>query len=169
MQEQTLDRDTQPWYRQGWPWALIALPASAVVAGIITLILAIQSPNALVVDDYYKEGLAINQQKQRLAAADAAGLRALLRYDRRQVQLTLDSSPAVAGDTVKLQIIHATRAELDQTLTLQRSGDVYRGEVEELQAGSWYLRLQPADLAWEVRGALRIEGPFQTLLTAQDY
>ncbi len=169
MQEQALDRDTQPWYRQGWPWALMALPASAVVAGIITLILAIQSPNALVVDDYYKEGLAINQQKQRLAAADAVGLRALLRYDGRQVQLTIDSSSAVASDTVELQIIHATRAELDQSLTLQRSGDVYRGEIEELQAGSWYLRLQPSDLAWEVRGALRVEGSFQTLLTAQDY
>ena len=51
----SLNSVVQPWYRQGWPWFLIALPASAVIGGIITIILAVNSPNALVVDDYYKE------------------------------------------------------------------------------------------------------------------
>ena len=27
------ERDTQPWYKYFWPWFIIALPASAVVAG----------------------------------------------------------------------------------------------------------------------------------------
>lgn len=43
-----------PWYRQFWPWFIIALPASAVVASFITLWLAISNPDPLVIehDDY---------------------------------------------------------------------------------------------------------------------
>lgn len=41
----------QPWYRQFWPWFIIALPASAVVAGLLALWIAISNPDYLVIDD----------------------------------------------------------------------------------------------------------------------
>ena len=168
MHEGTAKPDIQPWYRQGWPWALISLPASAVIGGIITLVLAIQSPNALVVDDYYKQGLAINQQKHRLAAADSMALTGLLRYDGKQIQLELGGSQPLADETLLLQVIHSTRAELDRSLLLQRKGGYYSAELEELVPGSWYLRLQPHNQAWEIRTRVISEGSFQTLLTAGD-
>ncbi len=31
---------TQPWYREPWPWILMAGPATVVVAGLITAWLA---------------------------------------------------------------------------------------------------------------------------------
>jgi len=40
-----------PWYKQFWPWFIIALPASVVVASFFTLWLAISNPDRLVVDD----------------------------------------------------------------------------------------------------------------------
>ena len=40
-----------PWYRQFWPWFIIALPASVVVASFITLWLAISNPDHLVIED----------------------------------------------------------------------------------------------------------------------
>ena len=40
-----------PWYRQFWPWFIIALPASVVIASFYTLWLAISNPDHLVVDD----------------------------------------------------------------------------------------------------------------------
>jgi hypothetical protein len=40
-----------PWYRQFWPWVLIAIPLSAVIMGGITLWLALANPDYLVVDD----------------------------------------------------------------------------------------------------------------------
>ena len=43
--------DTKPWYRQFWPWFIIALPAAAVLAGFFTLWLAISNPDYMVVDD----------------------------------------------------------------------------------------------------------------------
>ena len=46
--EQTVE---PPWYKQFWPWFIIALPASAVIASFITLYLAVSRPDYIVVDD----------------------------------------------------------------------------------------------------------------------
>ncbi len=43
--------EPRPWYREPWPWVLIALPLLAVVAGFATLWLALSNPDYLVVDD----------------------------------------------------------------------------------------------------------------------
>lgn len=78
MYDATMNEDQCPWYKQLWPWLLISLPASAVFGGIATFVLAVNSPNALVADDYYKQGLAINQQTERLRTAAELGLEGLL-------------------------------------------------------------------------------------------
>jgi hypothetical protein len=45
-----------PWYRYGWPWVAIAIPAIAVIGGMFTLYLAISHPDPLVIDDgQYRE------------------------------------------------------------------------------------------------------------------
>ncbi len=46
----------QPWYRQFYPWMLIALPASAVIAGFVTLYLALTNPDTLVRKDCVRDG-----------------------------------------------------------------------------------------------------------------
>jgi len=47
-----LQQSTEPpWYKQFWPWFIIALPASAVIASFITLYLAVSRPDHMVVDD----------------------------------------------------------------------------------------------------------------------
>lgn len=69
---------TTPWYREPWPWLLMIAPAAAVVGGIFTWWLAAHTNHALVVDDYYREGRAINQQLARDAEATRMGLSATL-------------------------------------------------------------------------------------------
>lgn len=44
----SLRTDTRPWYRQFWPWFIIALPAISVVAGIATLVIAIRNADEVV-------------------------------------------------------------------------------------------------------------------------
>ena len=61
-----------PWYREPWPWILMAGPVAAVVAGAITLWIAVTHQDALVADDYYKQGLAINRTLDRQTAAATA-------------------------------------------------------------------------------------------------
>lgn len=43
--------DTKPWYKQFWPWFIIMLPASAVVASVATLFIAINNPDYMVLEE----------------------------------------------------------------------------------------------------------------------
>jgi hypothetical protein len=165
MSDSTLQQDDRPWYQQGWPWLLISLPASAVIGGIATIIIAVQSPNALVVDDYYKEGLAINQDKQRAAVAGDMRLTGLLRSDASTVSVALTAIEPVTEKTLVLRVIHATRSELDRTILLQRDTDgSYQAPLPALLAGNWYLTLQNQQQTWEIRSRITVDGPFQAYL-----
>jgi hypothetical protein len=59
MQQQT--SDTQPWWQYGHVWLIIAGPAAVIVAGFITLAIAIRMPDPVVAEDYYRRGLNINK------------------------------------------------------------------------------------------------------------
>jgi hypothetical protein len=50
----------KPWYREPWPWLLMAGPAAVIVAGGITTWIAFATFDGLVVEDYYRRGLNIN-------------------------------------------------------------------------------------------------------------
>ena len=47
----TVPGEGVPWYKQFWPWFIIALPASAVIASFITLWIAISNPDGMVLTD----------------------------------------------------------------------------------------------------------------------
>jgi hypothetical protein len=72
----TLRSDNEPWYKQRWPWLLMAGPIAVVIAGAVTVWLAVISNDGLVTDDYYKQGLAVNQTLQRDHQASSLGLEA---------------------------------------------------------------------------------------------
>lgn len=48
-----------PWYKQFWPWFLIALPTVAVIACFISLDIAIKHADAPVAGDYVQHGLTV--------------------------------------------------------------------------------------------------------------
>jgi hypothetical protein len=50
----------KPWYREPWPWLLMAGPAAVIVAGVITTWIAFSTFDGLVAEDYYRRGLNIN-------------------------------------------------------------------------------------------------------------
>jgi len=54
-------RDAQPWWGYGHVWLIIAGPAAVVVAGFITLAIAIRIPDPVIAEDYYRRGLEINK------------------------------------------------------------------------------------------------------------
>src|SRR5690348_1011427 len=84
-----LKSDIQPWYKEPWPWFLMFGPFVVVVAGFTTAWLAIRSNDGLVADDYYKQGLAINQQLQRDHKAGELGLHGDLMRSGLQLRVVL--------------------------------------------------------------------------------
>lgn len=51
--------DDKPWYRQFWPWFLLALPAAALIAGFSTLVIAFRHADQEISEPYVKRGLII--------------------------------------------------------------------------------------------------------------
>ncbi len=156
------EEDDTPWYRQFWPWFVISLPATTVVAGIATLLIAMHQPDALVVDDYYKQGLAINKDLARERRAVELGLRAELLMPAQDGELLLElssSRPFTPPPALQLMMTHPTLAERDHQVVLARDGEGrYRAAFDGLQEGEWLVRVEPLDQAWRLVRKSRVKG-----------
>lgn len=154
-----------PWYRDYWPWFLISLPASAVVAGLITLWLAIQSDDGVVVDDYYKQGLAINRTLARDDTAARLQLMADMRLAEGNVTLTLSGQLTSYPEQISLRIAHPTRAGMDQTALLSHiSNGRYTGRAQLPAAGRWALVLEDPGKIWRLHGQITQGGETRVIL-----
>lgn len=157
---QTTQTDALPWYREPWPWLLMAGPVAVIIAGFATVWLAVISSDGLVVDDYYKQGLAINQTLQRDALAMRRAYRAELQLDAggRKAVLTLVSADSgKLPELLKLRIVHPTQAGHDRLLLLRRSaaGD-YVGAGNPPSAGRWLLVLEDVEGSWRLTGSVML-------------
>jgi hypothetical protein len=154
----TTQPEKKPWRREPMVWMLIAVPAAAVVMGVITLTLAIRSYDGLVSDDYYKRGLEINRAIERDARAAQLGLAAeieLLGAERRlRVKLHAGSGFA-APPELMLKFAYALQGREDHELVLMAvGGSDYSAELPALVPGRWYLQLTGAD--WRLNGVVRL-------------
>ncbi len=144
-----------PWYGQFWPWVLIGLPAVSVAVSVLTLVLALGAADSVVGDDWYKRGLAINQDLGRTAAAARLGIAATVAIDpaRDALVVTLDR-PAV-DEALALELQHPTLAARDRRYLLAPAGgNAYRADLGAVPAGRWYVVLAPASGAWRIAAAL---------------
>ena len=144
----------QPWHREPWPWILMAGPALVIVAGFVTLWLAIASDDGLVAEDYYKRGLAINQTLHRGQAARELGLSATVAFDEAAGTATVSMTgganlPAV----LSLRLVHPTRAVADQTLPLHRTGaGQYVAALDAPVGGRRVVLIEDAARQWRLTG-----------------
>lgn len=114
------------WYRQRWPWLLMAPPAVAVVGCIATITLAVRSADGVVAADYYKRGLAINEQMDRSQLAATLGLRAELVADGLRdsdgVRLQISADTTLPPDAVlTLRLVHPGKQSGDRIAQLART------------------------------------------------
>lgn len=150
-------KDLLPWYRQPWPWFLIGLPAAAVIAGSITLWLAVSTSDGLVVDDYYKQGLAIQQTMARSQQAADLGLQAQVHIQPEtfEVDVTARSGDAVPS---RIQVIfsHPTRAGQDQVILMTGAQGRFTGIHRGLSSGRWDIQIEDELRTWRLNGAANL-------------
>lgn len=116
--------DRQPWYRHRWPWLLMLPPAVAIVAGAVTIWIAVVTSDGLVEDDYYKQGLGVNQRLARDEAAQRLGIGAdlMLSADGRSLRALIRADAPLQAE-IGLKLTHPTRKGYDQETRLQRQDD----------------------------------------------
>lgn len=144
--------DGAPWYREPWPWLLASGPAAAVVAGLITLAIAVESDDGLVADDYYKRGLAINQVLSRDARARQLDLGAVASFSGTRVRIVLRGALEPPRE-LRLRLIHPTRSGKDQAVTLKAIGPgTYEGPLKPLEGETRKLVLEDTKASWRLAG-----------------
>jgi hypothetical protein len=149
--------DTKPWYRQFWPWFLIALPGSVVIASMITIYLAANTDDALVKDDYYKQGLAINQDKARERNATKLDVVITLNYDAANGIMRAEINEAAVGSLPQLDIAmaHPTLSSQDASASLEAVAERrFEGPLPLDSSGAvaWHVVVAPPGETWKVRG-----------------
>ena len=139
----------EPWHRNPWVWLLIALPASAVLGGIITIWIAVSTDDGLVQDDYYKHGLEINKKLDRDKAAIKYDLIAnlVISEGQNRIQISFDANDEfVNPGSIKISFLHPTMKGHDQTLILRADGEgVYASALPSLINSHWYLQIEADD------------------------
>ena len=128
-----------PWYRDRWPWILMAGPAFVVIGGSYAMWLATSTDDGLVADDYYKRGMAINRTLERFDHAAELHLGAIVAVSADgNARLTLSGPEQSAPASVRLRLVHPTRVGLDRSAELVRAADgAYVGQMTPLAAGRW--------------------------------
>lgn len=151
--------ENKPWFKHPLVWMMIAIPFSAVIMGVIMIYLAVTTDDGLVADDYYKQGLAINEVISRDIKATELGLNAIIELDSTtqaiKVQFdkgSLESYP----DTLLLSLRYATRAKSDVSVTLNHGiGDQYIGVVgKAISQGVWYFEISDQD--WKLNARTHV-------------
>lgn len=160
--------DTQPWYRQFWPWFIIALPAASVVGGLTTVWISMQTTDSLVVQS--DDGMQIVAERRLNAEQLAAelNLAALIDIDPDSGAILAamrsgDLDPAPAA--LQLEFSHPAFADRDQIIALNRAppdeagNPLWSGHFVDIPDGRWYVTLQSNDdwrLSGEWQGETRI-------------
>jgi hypothetical protein len=151
-----MQQDTKPWYKQLWPWILIAIPVITALKAVHTIVVMQQHSPDLVVDDYYKAGRAINMQlaKYREAALRNLDAHVLVAGNRAVVRFAENT---VLDGAVHLDFYHPTLAERDFALDAQRSGALlYIADLPITPTGKWQLVVSDASKDWKLRATLEL-------------
>jgi hypothetical protein len=135
------DRAPPHWYRQRWPWLLIAGPAIVVVASLTSAWLAVTTDDGLVADDYYKRGLLINRKLGSGSPAALPEPSAIVSVSKDgRVQARLDYQ-GVAPTRVWLTVLHP--GEQVQVVALASSDEgVWVGRMAAQTPGRWIVALE---------------------------
>ena len=167
----------ESWYKQFWPWFLILLPATAVVASIITIILAVNNADDLVVDDYYKKAMQINRDLSKIEYAKEIDLSAGIEVKGNSLHLdvSFQKNKIKLAPALKILFVHPTESKKDFSVVVVQEKLTHKsklldmvsysdkstsiesksGYIQKIKEGAWYVRLVSPDNSWQLNGKVK--------------
>ena len=144
---------SRPWFKQPWLWFVLSIPIASVILSSIMVSVAVVGRDSLVSDNYYKDGMAINQTIEQDQLANALGLKPILNINGTEVKLELMSTSDVPAQAfLTLKLLHPTVSDKDIILKLLPSGNgLYLGNPPHAVEGRRYIDLYAFDNSWRLR------------------
>lgn len=164
----------KPWYKQFWPWFLMCIPFSVVIAMVITLTVASSyGDNPMVVDDYYKKGRGINAQVEKVQEAQRRGITFSFQQDGQDLALAYKTGAPKELTALNVRFYHTTLAEKDFSLVLTADAQgIFRGvlpaDVIEHES-KWTVTITPFDGSWRLSQQLHLPSYRELILEPLTY
>lgn len=145
-----ITESSKPWHKFPLVWMMFAIPFSAVIMGVILLWLAIDTDDGLVADDYYKQGLAINDVISLDRKATELQVDALITFNSNDKAINVQFNKGLLENypaTLQLNFQHATHANSDILVVLNHGIDnKYIGYLKKpISQGVWYFEVSAAE------------------------
>jgi uncharacterized protein len=137
------ERPSRRWYREPWPWLLMAGPFVVVGASLVSAWIAVRSDDGVVADDYYKQGLSINRKLQRADVGPVRPLGATITVTARGEVRVLIEGLVDAPKDLRLKLVRPNSATGNAIVILRPGPDgEYIGMLPERTPGRWIVTLE---------------------------
>lgn len=162
-----------PWYRQFWFWFVFGPLIFIIFLCVFTVSIAFRYADDVVTDNYYKDGVMINQTLQQDERASVLGLTAEVKFDVAAGEVFVSIAKGVdLPEQLLLFMDHPVKKTKDQHIVLQKiASGQYRADLSSPPEYSWYLVLVPeTDLKkrtraeWALSGEINFAKSSETLL-----
>lgn len=111
----------------------------------------------MVIDDYYKEGRAINLKIQKLNQAETLNIITSVNISTDYVAIKFVTGAPSNGEALILDFFHSTQDFKDFSVTLLKdSQGSYRAPLDNDVAGKWQLSLHPIDEIWKIQKVISL-------------
>ncbi len=170
----------KPGTREPWFWIIISPLILVLFACAITISIAVINADDVVVGNYYKQGLAVNEEFSLADNARSLGLSGEMRFDQQNSTIQIDflntksESLPVLPEELILHLSHPAEKREDRNVILTlKSPGIYSGTVLSKIDNRWYWQLNPSSSAgrysenqrWQLTGELIISDRDEILVS----
>jgi uncharacterized protein len=134
-------------------WLMWLLPASAVVAGLATLCIALRGGDRPLPAEYHWEGARLDEDFARARAAASMGIESDIEVRAGRCHVEVRHVP---GDpaALELSLINGSDAVLDRRVRLMRvAAGEYSAACAVIAHGNWRVALGDDSAQWSLRGS----------------
>lgn len=140
-----------PWYKQPWLWFVLSVPIASVILSSIMVSVAVIGKDSLVSDNYYKDGMGINQTIEQDRLAVQLGITPIITTNETTIIVDIKSDNMPPQAFLTLKLLHPTDSKRDLTIRLLPTPSGFIGDLPAPLEGRRYLDLYSFDDSWRIR------------------